>query len=96
VEWRKLCKEELHILYSFPNIIRQDKSRKTRWAKRVARMEEERKMYRYLVEKPEEKRSLRRPRRKWENEFRVDLKRDWLGVWIGSIWLSIGADGGLL
>jgi hypothetical protein len=45
-EWRKLHNEELYILYSFPNIIRQIKSRRMRWAGHVARMGEERKVYR--------------------------------------------------
>jgi hypothetical protein len=39
-EWRKLHNEELHILYSSPNIIRQINSRRMRWAGHVARMEE--------------------------------------------------------
>jgi hypothetical protein len=52
-EWRKLHNEELHILYSSPNIIRQMKSRRMRWAGHVARMAEERKVFRVLVGKPE-------------------------------------------
>jgi hypothetical protein len=61
-EWRKLHNEELHILYSSPNIIRQIKSMRIRWAGHVARMEEEREVYRVLVGKLEGKRSLVRPR----------------------------------
>jgi hypothetical protein len=51
-EWSKLHREELHNLYSSPNIIRQIKSRRMRWVGRVARMGEERKVYEVLVEKP--------------------------------------------
>jgi hypothetical protein len=51
-EWRKLHNEELHNLYSSPDIIRQVKSRRMRWAGHVARMGEERKVYRVLVGKP--------------------------------------------
>jgi hypothetical protein len=57
-EWRKLYNEELHILYSSPNIIRQIKSRRVRWAGHVARMGEERKVYKVLVGKPEGSRPL--------------------------------------
>jgi hypothetical protein len=64
-EWRKLHNEELHNLYSFPDIIRQVKSMRMRWAEHVARMGEGRKVYKILVGKPEGKRSLRRPRRRW-------------------------------
>jgi hypothetical protein len=54
-EWRKLHNEELHNLYSSPDIIRQIKSRHMRWAGHVARMGEERKVYKVLVGKPEGK-----------------------------------------
>jgi hypothetical protein len=63
VSLRKLHNEELHILYSSPNIIRQIKSRRMRWAGYVARMEEERNVYSVLMGKPEGKRPLGRPRR---------------------------------
>jgi hypothetical protein len=66
-EWRKLHNEELHNLYSSPDIIRQVKPRRMRWAGHVARMGEERKVYKVLVGKPEGKRTLGRPRRRWEN-----------------------------
>jgi hypothetical protein len=61
-EWRKLHSEELHNLYSSPDIIRQVKSRRMGWAGHVARMGEERKVYKVLVGKPEGKRPLGRPR----------------------------------
>jgi hypothetical protein len=65
-EWRKLHSEELQNLYSSPDIIKQVKSRRMRWAGHVARMGEERKVYKVLVEKPEGKSPLGRPRRRWE------------------------------
>jgi hypothetical protein len=71
-EWRKLHNEELHILYS-PNIIRQIKSRRMRWAGHVARMGGEIKVYKVLVGKPEGKRPLGRPRRRWEDGIRMSL-----------------------
>jgi hypothetical protein len=66
-EWRKLHNEELHNLYSSPDIIRQVKSRRMRWAGHVARMGEDRKLYKVFVGKPEGKRPLGRPRRRWED-----------------------------
>jgi hypothetical protein len=53
-EWRKLHNEKLHILYSSPNIVRQIKSRRLRWAGHVARMGEERNVYKVFMEKPEQ------------------------------------------
>jgi hypothetical protein len=63
--WRKLHNDELHSMYSSPNIVRVTKSRKMRWAAHVARMREGRGVYRVLVWKPEGKRQLGRPRRRW-------------------------------
>jgi hypothetical protein len=63
-EWRKMHSEELHNLYSSPDINRQIKSRCMMWAGHVARMGEERKVYKVLVGKPEGKRPLGRPRRR--------------------------------
>jgi hypothetical protein len=63
-EWRKLHNEELRHLYSSPDITRQVKSRRMRWAGHVARMGEERKVYDGSVGKPEGKRPLGRPRRR--------------------------------
>jgi hypothetical protein len=59
-EWRKLHNEELHDLYSSPNIVRVIKSRRMRWAGRIARIGEKRVMYKLLVGKPEGKRPLGR------------------------------------
>jgi hypothetical protein len=72
-EWRKLHSEELHILYSSPNIIRQIKSKRMRWAGHVTRAGEEREVYRVLVGKPQGKRPLGRPRRRWEDGIKMDL-----------------------
>jgi hypothetical protein len=89
-EWRKLHNEELHNLYSFPDIIRQVKSRQMRWPEHVACMGEERKVYKVLVGKPEGRRPLGRPRRRWGNGIRMDLREIGLGVWIGFDCLKTG------
>ena len=73
-EWRRLQNEELNDLYSSPNIVRVIKSRRMRWAERVARMGEERGVYRVLLGKPEGRRSLRRPRGRWVDNIRMDLQ----------------------
>jgi hypothetical protein len=78
-EWRKLHNEELHNLYSSQDIIRQVKSRRMRWAGHVARMGEDRKVYKVLVGKPEGKKTLGRPRRRWEDGIRMDLGEIGLG-----------------
>jgi hypothetical protein len=59
-------------------------------------MGEDRKLYKVLVGKPEGKRPLGRPRRRWEDGIRMDLREIGLGVWIGFDWLRIGTCGGLL
>ena len=74
-EWRKLHNNELHALYSSPNIIGNLKSRRLRWAGDVAHREPFRNAYRVLVEKPESKRPLGRPRRRWEDNIKIDLRR---------------------
>jgi hypothetical protein len=84
--WRKLHNEELHSLYSSPSIIRIIKSRRMRWAGHVARMGERRNVYRLLVRKPEGKRPLGRPRRRWTDNIKMDLLVigvnvvDWIGL----------------
>jgi hypothetical protein len=94
-DWRKLHNEELHNLYSSPNIIRMIKSRMMKWAGHVERMGETRNAYRILVGKPEGKRPLGRPRRRWVDNIKINLRQDGM-VWTGSIWLKIGTSGGLL
>jgi hypothetical protein len=84
--WRKLHNEELHNLYSSPSIIRIIKSRRMRWAGRVVRMGEKRNVYRLLVGKPEGKRPLGGPRRRWIDNIKMDLLEvgvsavDWIGL----------------
>jgi hypothetical protein len=73
-EWRTLHNEELNDLYSSPNIIRVIKSRRTRWAGRLARMGERRGAYRILVGRPKRRRPLGRPRRRWEDNIKMDLQ----------------------
>ena len=85
-EWRRLHNEELNGLYSSLNIVRVIKSRKMRWAGHVARLGKERGAYRVLVGKPEGKRPLGRPRRRWVDNIRMDLQEvdcghvDWTGL----------------
>ena len=73
-EWRRLHNEELNDLYSSPNIVRGIKSRRMRWAGHVARMGEERGVYRVLVGKSEGRRPLGRRRRRWVGNIRMDLQ----------------------
>ncbi|KAJ4444093.1 hypothetical protein ANN_05882 [Periplaneta americana] len=85
-EWRKLHNAELHALYSSPDIIRNIKSRRLRWAGHVARMGESRNANRVLVGRPEGKIPLGRPRRRWEDNIKMDLRevgydgRDWINL----------------
>jgi hypothetical protein len=83
-EWRKLYNEELNNLCSSPNIVRVIKSRRMGWAGHVARMGKERGVYRVLVGKPEGWRPMGRPRLRWEDNIRMDLREvgcgcvDWM------------------
>ena len=70
----KLHNEELSDLYCTPNIVGVIKSRRMRWAGHVARMGERRDVCRVLVGKPEGKRQLGRPRRRWEDNIKMDLQ----------------------
>ncbi|KAJ4452170.1 hypothetical protein ANN_03688 [Periplaneta americana] len=94
-EWRKLHNTELHALYSSPDIIRNIKSRRLRWAGHVARMGESRNAYRVLVGRPEGKRPLGRPRRRWEDNIKMDLREVGYNE-TGLILHRIGTDGGLM
>ena len=86
VSWRRLHNEEINVLYSTPNIVRVIKSRRMRWAGHVARMGEERGVCSVLVGKPEGKRPLGRPRRRWVDNIKMDLQEvgcghvDWIGL----------------
>jgi hypothetical protein len=79
-EWRKFHNGELLNLYSFPNTIRRIKLRRMRWAGHVARMGEGRDVYSVLVGKPEGKRPLGRPRRRWEDGIKMGLREIGWGV----------------
>ncbi|KAJ4427899.1 hypothetical protein ANN_23907 [Periplaneta americana] len=85
-EWKKLHNAELHALYPSPDIIRNIKSRRLRWAGHVASMGESRNAYRVLVGRPEGKRPLGRPKRRWEDNIKMDLRevgydgRDWINL----------------
>jgi hypothetical protein len=72
--WRILHNDELHILYSSPNIVKVIKSRRMGWAGHVARIGEGRGIYRVLIGRPEGKKPLGRPRRRWENSIKLDLR----------------------
>jgi hypothetical protein len=87
--WRKLHNEELHNLCCSPSIIRIIKSRRMRWAGQVARMVEKRNAYRILVGKPEGKIPLGRPRRRWGDNIKMDLRE--IG-WGGMDWIHMAQD----
>jgi hypothetical protein len=95
-EWRRLHNEELNDLYSSPTIIRVIKSRIMRWVEHVARMREKRGAYRILVGRPEGRRPLGRPRRRWEDSIKMDLQEVGWGHRLDVSWLRIGTGGGLL
>ena len=80
--------EELRDLYSLHNIVRVVKSRRMRWAGHVARMGEGRVVHRVLVGKPEGKRPLGRPRRRWEDNIKMDIQE----VGGGGYWMELAQD----
>jgi hypothetical protein len=88
-EWRRLHNKELYTLYSSPNIIRVINSRRLRWAGHVARMGERRSAYRALVGKPEGRRQLGRPRRRWEDYIEMDLRE---AGWGDMDWINLAQD----
>ena len=87
-EWRKLHNEQLRDLYSLPNIVRVVKSRRMRWVWHVARMGEGRDVHRVLVGKPEGKRPFGRPRHRWEDNIKMDLRE----VGGGGDWMELAQD----
>jgi hypothetical protein len=74
-EWRKPHNDELNDMYRSPNTIRLIKSRRMRWVVHVAYMGERISVYRVLVGKPEGRRPLGRPRRRWEGNIKIDLQK---------------------
>jgi hypothetical protein len=84
--WRKPHNEELYNFYSTPSIIRIFRSTRMRWTGDVARVSRTRNAYRILVGKPEGKRPLGRPRYRWVDNIKMDLRWDGV-IWPGSIWL---------
>jgi hypothetical protein len=88
-EWRKLYNEERNNLYSSPNIVREIKSRRMRWAGHVARVGEGRGVYRILAGKPGGKRPLGRPRLRWEDNIKMDLQAVGCG---GMDWNELAQD----
>jgi hypothetical protein len=87
--WRKLHNEELHNLYCSSSIIRIIKSRRMTWSGHVARIGEKRNAYRISVGKLEGKRPLGRPRRRWKDNIRMDLRE--IG-WGGMDWIDLAQD----
>ena len=74
--WSRIYKEELNDMYSSPNTIRVIKSRRTRWARKVSRTGARIGGYRVSMGKPEGKRPLGRPRRKWEDNIKIGLQEE--------------------
>ena len=88
-EWRKLHNEELNYLDSTLNNVREIKSRIRKWAGHVALMGEWRDVYRILVGNPEGKRPLGKPRHRWEDNIKLNLKE--VGCW-GVDWIELAQD----
>ena len=89
-EWRKLHNEELNDLYCSLNTVWMISWRRMRWTGHVALWEEKERLYRVLVGKQEGKRLFGRPRRRWEDNIRMDLQEvRWVGAWTGLIWVRI-------
>jgi hypothetical protein len=87
-DWRRLHNVELHDLYTSPNLIRLSKSRRTRGAGHVARMTDK-KCIQNLCRKSRKKRSLGRPRHKWEDGIIMDLRET---GWEGVDWIHLAQD----
>jgi hypothetical protein len=95
-EWGKLHNEELHNIYFSANIIRVIKSRRTRWARNVARMGKRRSAYRVLVGKPGKRDRLEDPCIDGRIILRWIFRKRYIGTWTGSSWLRIGTGGGYM
>jgi hypothetical protein len=87
-EWRRLHNKELSGLYSSPNIIQVGKWRRMRWAGHITRMGEKRHAYRILEGRPQGRRPLGRPRRRWEDTIKMDLQE----VGWGMDWIEVARD----
>ena len=88
-EWRKLHNEGHNDLYCSPNIVRVIKSRRMGWAEHVACMEEGRGVHKVLVGKPEGEKPLGRPRRRWEDNIKMNLQKVRCG---GKDWIDLAQD----
>jgi hypothetical protein len=88
--WRRLHNEEFYNLYTSPNIIRVNESRRLKWTGHVARMGQTRNAYDTLVGKAEETKSLRRPRTRREDNIRMDLREMWWEVFVD--WMNLAQD----
>jgi hypothetical protein len=87
--WRKLHSDELHNLYSSSNNFRVIKSRRLRWAGHVARKGEGRGVDSVLIRRPEEKRPLGRPRRRWKDNIQMDFREIRID---GANWIQLAED----
>jgi hypothetical protein len=87
--WGKMHNEELHNLDFSPSIIIIIKPRRMRWAGHVARMGKKKSAYRILVGKPEGKRPLGRPKRRWEDNIEMELREI---RWGGMDWIDLDQD----
>jgi len=88
-EWIKLQNKEVDNLCCYPSIVRVIKSSRMRWTRHVARMGQRRGVYRVLVDKPEGKRPLGKPRRRWEDNIKMDLQEVRSG---GMDWIDLHQD----
>jgi hypothetical protein len=87
--WRKLYNEELHGLYSSPSIVRVIRARRMRWAGHVARMGEVKGAYNILVGRPEGRRLLGRPRRRWKDNIMMGRRK----IGFGDVdWIHLAQD----
>jgi hypothetical protein len=87
--WRQLHNEELRGLYSSSSIVQVIRARSTRWAGHVARMGEVRGAYNILVGRPEGRKPLGRPRRRWEDNIKMDLRE----IGFGDVdWIHLAQD----